>query len=149
MKTYKIINPSDPYTFLAPDLEVAALVIFLLSTKFGAECLDHPGDEEDVPIFLLGGAQEWWDQHFDPDMKARLAARAREVATALRSTLYGGAEAHKEFETLAGPIPEGERRAEMRKTWNDEKRSSLTDISRAAYANADWLDQLFKAKEPT
>jgi hypothetical protein len=148
MNLYEIINPSDPYTFQAPDQEVATLTIFLLSTSFAATCLNKPGPEEDVPLFLLGGATEWWNERFDPDMKGRLEARARDVVAALRSTLYGGESSRAEFEKLCGGIPEGKARVDMRIKWNDENRSSLNDISRAAYANADALEETFNLAAP-
>ena len=44
---YELINPSDPYTFIADDLETAALVFLVFSTGYGAK----PKDEgEEVPI---------------------------------------------------------------------------------------------------
>jgi len=143
MKLYEIINPSDPYTFEAPDRETATLVIFLLSTKFAAKCISDPGDEEDVPMFLLGGATEWWNAHFDPDIQARLKLRAKDVSDALRSTLYGGETDRETFHKLAGGIPKGPALSQMHLKWNDEHRSSLNDISAAAFANADALDKTY------
>lgn len=43
MNTYELINPSDPYTFKAPDIKIAAVVACLLSTSFGARQVD-PAD---------------------------------------------------------------------------------------------------------
>lgn len=34
MTEYKLINPSDPYTFLAKTKESAALAVFLLGTMY-------------------------------------------------------------------------------------------------------------------
>ena len=45
---YELINPSDPYTFIADDLETAALVVFIFGTAYGAE----PKDE--------GAAKRYW-----------------------------------------------------------------------------------------
>lgn len=36
MKTYEFINPSDPYTFNAPSIEIAAAVVLQLSPSYGA-----------------------------------------------------------------------------------------------------------------
>ena len=36
MKVFELINPSDPYTFEAPSIEVAGVVAVLLSGGFGA-----------------------------------------------------------------------------------------------------------------
>lgn len=57
---FEIVNPSDPYTFTAPSLEVAALVIILLgSGRYAAKSLDTPPNEG-VPFFMFGGAEEWF-----------------------------------------------------------------------------------------
>ena len=58
---YQLINPSDPYTFLTPDLETAALTVFCLGTMYGAE---PQGKGENVPVFLFGGAEEWYEEKF-------------------------------------------------------------------------------------
>ncbi len=144
MKTYEIINPSDAYTFQAPDLQVAALTIFLLSTSFGAKCVSHPGDDEDVPIFLFGGADSWWEATFpDISMEKAVEMRARDVADALSSTLYGLVEARDDFQALTGPISDKQALQDMRIKWNDERRTSLNDISKAAYATAEAVRQKF------
>lgn len=44
MIEYELINPSDPYTFLAKTKESAALTVFLLGTMYGASPKD---DNED------------------------------------------------------------------------------------------------------
>lgn len=33
---YELINPSDPYTFIAEDFETAALVVLALSPAYGS-----------------------------------------------------------------------------------------------------------------
>lgn len=35
MNVYELINPSDPYTFEAPNIEIAGAAVVLLSTAFG------------------------------------------------------------------------------------------------------------------
>lgn len=51
---YELINPSDPYTFLAPNVEVAGVVVAMLGTGYGAKPVE--GDSESTPI-LFG-----WDE---------------------------------------------------------------------------------------
>lgn len=48
---YELINPSDPYTFIAEDFETAALVVLVLSPAYGAVSKD--GSQE-VPVFIFG-----------------------------------------------------------------------------------------------
>jgi hypothetical protein len=137
MKTYEVINPSDPYTFQAPDRQIATLTIFVLSTKFAATCVSHPGDEEDVPLFLLGGWKEWWEDTFpEEDLQATFEKRSDEVVEALESMLYGRMEDRAQFGRLTGPIEDNDALRDMRIKWNDENRTSLNDISAAAYAAA-------------
>jgi hypothetical protein len=61
---FEIVNPSDPYTFTAPTLEIAALVVCLLGEgKYGGTSLDTPRGV-DVPIFIFGGHDEWFKEQF-------------------------------------------------------------------------------------
>ena len=59
MTEYKLINPSDPYTFFAKTKESAALAVFLLGTMYGASPKDD-NEEKRIPVFLFGGAEEWY-----------------------------------------------------------------------------------------
>ena len=61
---FEIVNPSDPYTMEAPDMEVAAVACCLLgSGKYGLTGLGEDSAES-VPIFLLGGHDEWFVEKF-------------------------------------------------------------------------------------
>ncbi len=46
MTEYKLINPSDPYTFLAKTKESAVLAVFLLGTMYGASPKDDNEENE-------------------------------------------------------------------------------------------------------
>ena len=63
MTEYELINPSDPYTFLAKTKESAALAVFLLGTMYGASPKDDD-EEKRIPVFLFGGAEEWYQEEF-------------------------------------------------------------------------------------
>lgn len=63
MIEYELINPSDPYTFLAKTKESAALAVFLLGTMYGASPKDDD-EEKRIPVFLFGGAEEWYQEEF-------------------------------------------------------------------------------------
>ena len=80
MVEYELINPSDPYTFIAPDKEVAALVVFTISTLYGAKSKD--GSEE-IPVFIFGGSAEWYQEEFGRTPDEGLADRRKQVAGAL------------------------------------------------------------------
>lgn len=123
MKQFELINPSDPYTFLAVDLEVAALTVFCISTAYSAESQD--GDE--VPIFIFGGAKEWYQNEFGRTPDEGLEARKREVIDSLSSMMYGSFEDRKRYEVALQAIDDEEKRETFIKEWNNG-RSSLNDI---------------------
>jgi hypothetical protein len=49
---FELINPSDPYTFRAPSIEVAGAVACLLSSGFGAVCRDPGMDDLSTPVLF-------------------------------------------------------------------------------------------------
>jgi len=61
---FEIINPSDPYTMDAPDMEVAAVAVSFLGD--GKYPLKGIGEDvgQDVPPFLFGGHDEWFVAKF-------------------------------------------------------------------------------------
>jgi len=90
---FEIINPSDPYTMTAPDLEVAAVAVSLLGD--GKYPLKGLGDDagQDVPPFLFGGHDEWFASKFGMNYEATaehvLNHRAGELAESLDSVTLG------------------------------------------------------------
>lgn len=82
MTEYKLINPSDPYTFLAKTKESAALAVFLLGTMYGASPKDD-NEEKRIPVFLFGGAEEWYRKEFGRSTEAGFKAEKQNVADAL------------------------------------------------------------------
>jgi hypothetical protein len=93
---FEIINPSDPYTMEAEDLEIAAVAVSFLGA--GRYALQGIGKDAgtDVPIFLFGGHDEWFAEKFGMDFDATsthvLDHRAEALATALDSVTLGRAE---------------------------------------------------------
>ena len=71
---FNLINPSDPYTFEADDLQVAAVMVCMLGD--GWYLADALGDDADkgnnVPAFLLGGHDEWFTAQFGMNYKATI-----------------------------------------------------------------------------
>lgn len=61
---FDLVNPSDPYTLEADDLQVAAVACCLLGN--GKYALIGLGDDfgQEVPVFLLGGHDEWFTSKF-------------------------------------------------------------------------------------
>ena len=126
---FELINPSDPYTFIAPDLEVAALTVFLLSTMYGAKSEDG---ELEVPILLFSDPKEWYRKKFGRTADEGLKIRKKEVAEALGTFMLGDFADRKRYETALRAITDPEKREEFMKEWQDN-RSSLNDIGTKAH----------------
>lgn len=70
---FEIVNPSDPYTMEAEDLEIAAVAACILGRgAYPLKSLDQPPGE-DVPPFLFGGHDEWFRQKFGVDFEGSMA----------------------------------------------------------------------------
>lgn len=90
---FNLINPSDPYTMEAVDLEVAAVAVgFLGAGQYALEGIGEDAGQE-VPIFLFGGHDEWFTEKFGKDFDGTcthiLDHRAEELAKALDSVTLG------------------------------------------------------------
>lgn len=136
MAVYEFNSPSDPYTFEAPDLDVAAVVTFLVGGgQAGATPVDG-GDE--VPIFLFGGSEAWVQTKFGRDLEpwfaVTMATRKSEIIASLESFLHGE-ERDRSFWGLAS--------REDRAAYNEKRRSSMNAIGKRAFALAENL----RAKE--
>jgi len=137
-----LMNPSDPYTFRAPTLEVAGAAVAMLSTSFGARPADGQGEETPV----LFGWEEWLAARGID--RAWMVAHREDLAAALDSFLIGAPEEREEVERQLALLPEDQRAA-----WRDERherlRSSVDDIGEEAYETARRLRQLQPAPEKT
>lgn len=128
MKLYELINPSDPYTFYAPNIEVAAVVVCQLSSNFGAKEI---GGDGRTPI--LFGWGPWLEEHgIGPDWADDHLA---EIADALDSFLIGGANERADVESMLAELPEEKRKA-WRAKRQDRHRSSMSQIGERAYGFA-------------
>lgn len=127
MKEYELINPSDPYTFLADDLETAALVVLALSTAYGAKSKD--GDEE-VPVFLFGGAEEaekWYTEQFGRSPEDGTKAKKKQLASVFESVMLGNFEDRRRYAAALEAITDPNKRDAFISVWQDGH-SSLNNI---------------------
>lgn len=125
---YELINPSDPYTFIAADRETAALVVFCLSTAFGA---DPKEGYDDVPV-LFGGAKEWYHEKFNRTPDEGLEEKKADVAAALETMMFGHFEDRRRYEAALSAITDQEKKEEFIREWQDGH-SSLNDIGTYAH----------------
>lgn len=132
MPVFELINPSDRYTFEAPNIRVAGAAVCCLSTGFGARRVDRP--EEVTPV--LFGWEEWLKQR---GVNAKwFQAHWAEVADALASFLIGTPTDRADVVDMLAQLP-----ADKREAWRDRRqdrhRTSLNRIGEAAYATAERL----------
>lgn len=137
---YELINPSDPYTFIAEDFETAALAVLSLGTAYGARPKD---DGENVPILIFGGAAEWYAERFGRTPDDGLADKRLHVADALASMMLGHFEDRRRYELALSSIDDPEKKARFIDEWQDG-RSSLNDIGGVAHRAAECLKMLYE-----
>ena len=116
---YEVINPSDPVTLEADDVEVAQVACLLLGK--GAYALHDEDSEEVMPLFLLGGLDEWAEQH-EFDMGRIRQDKLLAVIACLESAACCEIRDRQAILAAVGDDHEALAR------YNDTKRSSLNDI---------------------
>lgn len=132
---YELINPSDPYTFVAEDYETAVLTVFLISTNYGAKPKDGG---EDVPIFIFGDAASWYVQKFGRSPDDGLTEKRQAVGNALASMMYGHFEDRRRYELALAAIDDPQKKARFIDEWQDGC-SSLNNIGGAAHRLAELI----------
>lgn len=135
---YEFINPSDRYTFLAEDYETAVLAVFCLGPAYGAKPKDGG---EDVPIFIFGGAVEWYKEKFGHSPDDGLDEKKEAVADALASFMLGDFEDRRRYNIALAAIDDPEKKSRFIDEWQDG-RSSLNDIGGAAHRLAGRLREV-------
>lgn len=131
MTEYELINPSDPYTFLAKTQESAALAVFLLGTMYGASLKDDD-EEKKIPVFIFGGAEEWYRKEFGRSTEDGMKAEKQNVAEALQSFMYGSFEERWRYEVALKAITDEEKKKEFMEEWQDG-RTSMNNIGEYAH----------------
>ncbi|MCL2563124.1 MAG: hypothetical protein FWE08_03715 [Oscillospiraceae bacterium] len=139
---YKINNPSDPYTFLAESREVAALVILLLGPAYGAT---PESGEKGVPIFMLGGATEWYEGTFGRTPDEGVKALGADVADALESVMLGSFEDRRRYTAALEAIDDPEKRRRFMEEWQDG-RTSMNNIGKRCHDIARAIRNVYTAK---
>lgn len=127
---YELINPSDGYTFIAKDLEVATLTVFLLGAAYGAQ---EKNGNIVVPIFLFGGDPvDWYQKLFNRTPDEGLVERRLDVSESLASMMLGSFEDRRRYEAALEAITDDKKREEFIVKWQDGC-SSLNDIGTYAH----------------
>lgn len=140
---YELINPSDPYTFLAESFEVAVLTVFCISTAYGAK---SKNGEKEIPLFIFGGSEAWFLGEFHKTVEESLNENKRAVADALDSFMYGGFNDRERYNLALELITDDDKREEFREKWQDS-RSSINDIGTYAHQIAKKIKEQLKLSE--
>lgn len=126
---FEVINPSDAYTFEADSYGVAAAAgLFLGEGRYG---LQEVGGEWSMPVFIFGGAIEWFDSQFG-DFSAFTEANKPKIAAALDSLVIGSATERMAYDTALAEISDADRREAFKAKWHDRNRSSMNNIGARA-----------------
>lgn len=138
---YEVINPSDPVTIAADDLEVAQATCLLLGR--GQYGLSTKDGEEAMPILLFDGQFETWAKDTNFDLASTLKSRRGQIVECLRSAMCCGPQDRVAIAAAVGDDKDALAR------YNDAKRSSLNDIcGRAADLADHGLRPVQKAPAP-
>lgn len=133
MMLYELINMSDKYTFHADSLECAAVLTILLGNgQYGATPLGVTASEG-VPIFILGGADEWFTDTFGRNLSATMdlfvnGDHKAELVAALRDVVIGDREQYAQTRHFIAETALGAWQSER----HDRLRSSMNNIGERA-----------------
>ena len=145
---FEIVNPSDPYTIKADTMKVAAAACVLLGNgSYAFKPLEGEGAVE-VPIFFIGGHDEWFNENFGQDTETVCGDVIDNfkgaLADCLDSVTYGSAADRREFEHLTEHCTPEERQ-KLRVERNRNRHGSLNDIGGRAFEMAKRLREVAAA----
>lgn len=135
---YELINPSDPYTFIAEDFETAALVVLVFGIAYGANPKEG---EQRVPIFLVdepGAEADWYEENFGRNIQEGLAAKCDSVADALETMMLGEFRDRERYNIALASIDDPKKRKKFMEVWQSDH-SSLNDIGKRAWSMAAYI----------
>ena len=144
MTNYELINPSDAYTFQAPDLETATLTVYMISTGYGAVSEDGT---ENVPIAVfLDNVDTWYENKFGRSIKEALVVKKEEMIDSLNSFVLGNFEDRRIYESTVNRIFTESKKRKFDEEWND-KRTSMNNIGLRTKLLADHLRKQEEAEK--
>jgi hypothetical protein len=136
---YEIVNPSDPYVMEADDRAVACAAGLILGEgAYALKAEGASGADLALPIFIFGGAVEWFNETFPTPLESFVPANSKAIAAALETVTIGKFDDYHRLRRAAEALPE-DARAAFLTSWHDDKRSSLNNIGRRAKAIAKGL----------
>lgn len=139
----EISNPSDAYTIAGTLAGIRAATLALGHGNMGLDTEDRVNI---LPIFLLGGYEEWVEAN-GFDLHLTLSDRRQEVIAALRSVLIGGFAARREVESAISKMSPSDAEAWLAER-HEAHRSSLNDIGRRAHDLANRMEETCPTSTP-
>lgn len=126
---YDLINPSDPYTLESDSFAAACVAACLIgSGQYGLK--PRSGSDDEMPLFLFGGHNEWFVEHFGTNFADTLQAIGLDaIADVLDTLLVGGMGERTLFQTTVQFVDDPARRAQLRRQFNRSKAGSINDIA--------------------
>jgi len=142
MYVYKLINPSDAVTFTGDDDLVAAVAVMVFSNgKYG---LKREGNDEVLPIFFFDGGIDWIKERI-PNHEEWLEANRQKMGEFMATVSYGSIADREAYDKAVSLMDE--KQANEYRAWHqDKRRTSMTDIGKAALAMAkEWMTPRMKS----
>lgn len=128
---YELINPSDPYTFVAESYEAASLAVHLLGSMYGAKAKD---ESHTVPVAMFL-SNDWFAKEFGHSAEEGFLENREKIAGALESMMYGCFEDRKRYEAALEAIDDPKKKEIFIQKWQDGI-SSLNNIGEYAHSLA-------------
>lgn len=138
MSLWELINPSDKITFKAETHELAAIAVGIMGGQYGAQELDTEAEPRNVPLFLFGGTEEYFQKTFGKTIAESFETCDKvTLAEVFESFLIGSMAERRAYEKALSVLPE-EDKAAFKADWLDKERSSMNNICARAehYARA-------------
>lgn len=132
MKVYEIINPHDPYTIESDDEALLAAAILVLGEgHYAARGVEDPG--ETVPMFIAGGALEWFELKFNVTLPSFLDERMQDIAAVLGTVVAGDDDARLIFLYEQGKLQTEAAKLEHRQMWECVMVTSTVNLMAKAW----------------
>lgn len=135
---YDLINPCDYYTLEARNLQLAAAAALVIGGgRYGVRSCDN--DEDEMPCFVLGGADVWMKENGIDSLDRFLAANRAEVADVLESVMLASEREREGIRALLSCVADPKERERAKLAWHNAMRSSTKNIGAYAWQCAQQL----------
>lgn len=159
MTIWEVINISDPVTIVTDRFDLAVAATMLIGG--GQYALKSKDSDQEMPIFTfipMKHMLKWFEETFPEKMhlegntvydKFMDSLNKHELADVLRTAQVCTPEERESYQKALEAIDDPERKQGYAKWWKDQRRSSMNDIARRAWAFADRLDELARNEADT